>query len=135
MNRVDKNINELHGDDLLLGGQVMTSKDILDSHENSIRTFIQRRVGISDDNISQTVREPDLMGDMPFSDTLIDWMKFDPSNRTAFDATISSGLALMGCRRERYKPTRKKTDPKKYVPLFKKYSNKNNIGSIINKRF
>jgi hypothetical protein len=32
-----------------------------------------------------------------FSRTLEDWAKFDISNRTKFDASISSGLAIMAC--------------------------------------
>ena len=133
MNRVDKHLNELHGDDLLLGGQPMTGKDMLDSHENAVRTYIQRRVGMSDDSISIKYREEGKMGTMPFNRTIEDWMKFDPANRTAHDETISSGLALIGVRRERYKSRRKKTDPKKYLPLLKKYNNSGSIGSIIKK--
>jgi hypothetical protein len=133
MNRVDKSINELSGDDLVLGGQPMTGQDILTSHENAIRTFIQRRVGVANDVESIKFRTEGEMGDMPFEETIRDWMKFDPSNRTAFDATISSGLAIMGTEKEKYIPQRKKTEPKKYVPLFKKYKNNGDIGSIIKK--
>ena len=134
MNRVDKNINQLSGDDLVLGGQPMTGQDILTSHENAIRTFIQRRVGVSNDDESIKFRPEGEMGDMPFDDTIRDWMKFDPSNRTAFDATISSGLAIMGTEKEKYVPKRKKTEAKKYVPLLKKYSTKGDIGTFITKR-
>jgi hypothetical protein len=131
MNRVDKDINELSGDDEALGGQPMSGQDILTSHENAIRTYIQRRVGVANDKISMAFRVEGEMGIMPFENTIRSWMKFDPANRTAFDATISSGLALMGVSRENYQPKRKKTEPKKYVPLFKKYSNSGSIGSII----
>ena len=134
MNRVDKNINQLSGDDLVLGGQPMTGQDILTSHENAIRTFIQRRVGVANDDESIKFRPEGEMGDMPFDDTIRDWMKFDPSNRTAFDATISSGLAIMGTEKEKYVPKRKKTEAKKYVPLLKKYSTKGDIGTFITKR-
>lgn len=133
MNRVDKKREDLSGDDEVLGGQPMTGKDILSSHENAIRTFIQRRVGIANDEESLKYRPEGEMGDMPFEETIRDWMKFDPTNRTAFDATISSGLAIMGTQVENYQPTRKKTEPKKYVPLFRKYSNSTEIGSIIRK--
>ena len=134
MNRVDKNINQLSGDDLVLGGQPMTGQDILTSHENAIRTFIQRRVGVANEDESIKFRPEGEMGDMPFDDTIRDWMKFDPSNRTAFDATISSGLAIMGTEKEKYVPKRKKTEAKKYVPLLKKYSTKGDIGTFITKR-
>ncbi len=131
MKRVDKLQSQLKGDDLLLGGQPMTGKDMLDSHENAIRTYIQRRVGWASDSESKKFRGEDTMGRMPFEETIADWKKFNPANRTSHDATISSGLAIVGCRKERYKPTRKKADPKKYVSLFKKYSNSGTIGSII----
>ena len=131
MKRVDKLMTELSGDDLLLGGQPMTGKDMLDSHENAIRTFIQRRVGWASDTESIKFRDEGTMGNMPFGETITDWKKFDPSNRTAHDATISSGLAIVGTRQHRYKPVRKKADPKKYVPLFRKYSNSGSIGNII----
>lgn len=134
MNRVDKHISQLSGDDLTLGGQPMTGQDILTSHENAIRTFIQRRVGVANDAESMKFRPEGEMGEMPFEETIRDWMKFDPSNRTAFDATISSGLAIMGTEKEKYVPQRKKTEPKKYVPLLKKYSTKGDIGTFITKR-
>jgi hypothetical protein len=41
---------------------------------------------------------------MYFNRTLNDWAKFDITRRTRFDATISSGLALMACNRHLYKP-------------------------------
>ena len=134
MKRVDKNLSELRGDDALLGGQPMTGKDMLDSHENAIRSYIQRRVGYANDPESLKYRTEGEMGKMPFGDTITDWKTFDPNNRTAYDATISSGLAIMGCRKERYKPARKKSDPKKYVSLLKKYNNSGQYGVSIKKR-
>ena len=44
---------------------------------------------------------------MPFNRTLEDWAKFDISNRTKFDATISSGLALMATQKHKYQPEKK----------------------------
>ena len=41
---------------------------------------------------------------MYFNKTLNDWGKFDINKRTKFDATISSGLAIMACNRHLYKP-------------------------------
>ena len=49
-----------------------------------------------------TFRDPDEMGSMLFSKTLEDWAKFDITNRTKFDATISSGLAIMACQKHLY---------------------------------
>jgi hypothetical protein len=48
------------------------------------------------------------MGDMYFNKTLNEWARFDINKRTLFDATISSGLAIMGCNRNMYKPVQDK---------------------------
>lgn len=132
MNRVDK--NKLDGDDAKLGGQPMQSKDILDAHENGIRSFIQRHVGFSTAPEGVKYRPEGEIGIMPFNDTIQDWMKFNPAARTAHDATISSGLAVMGCSRERYNKQTKKNDPKKNVSLLRKYNNKGNIGTPIKQK-
>ena len=128
MTRVDKHMKELHGDDLMLGGQPMQAKDILDSHENAIRTFIQRYVGFGTE---PEYRKEGEMGTMPFNDTITDLMKFNPSSRTAHDATISLGLALMSIQKEKYLQKPKKSDPKKTVSLLRKYSNTGDIGTYI----
>jgi hypothetical protein len=129
MNRVDKTI--LAGDDLVLGGQPMQSKDILDTHENAVRTHIQRHLGYSTPPEGIHYRPEGDMGDMPFNETIMDWMKFNPIARTAHDATISTGLAIMGCQREKYKPKPKKVDPKKSISLLRKYNNRGNVGVFI----
>ena len=49
---------------------------------------------------------------MYFNDTLNDWSKFDINNRTKFDAAISSGLAIMACHKDLYRPTSKKEKTK-----------------------
>jgi hypothetical protein len=41
---------------------------------------------------------------MYFNKTLNDWSRFDINKRTKFDATISSGLAIMACNRHLYRP-------------------------------
>ena len=128
MNRVDK--TKLVGDDLLLGGQPMQSKDILTSHENAIKTYIQRYVGEAS-KLEIPYRPEGEMGRMPFNETLVDWMKFDPLKRTAFDATISSGLAIMACNRQKYKPKERKVETKKVRSLFRKYNNSGNISTFI----
>mgnify|MGYP006251571231 FL=1 len=42
---------------------------------------------------------------MYFQRTLEDWAKFDINNRTKFDASISSGLAIMACNKNLYRPS------------------------------
>ena len=70
-------------------------------------------------------------GNIYFNKTLNDWSKFNINNRTLHDASISSGLAIMACNKNRYRPTaeRKLTS----VPLgFKKYDNKGVNSKILN---
>jgi hypothetical protein len=126
MSRVDKPLNKLVGDDKVLAGQPMQNQDILDSHQNAIKTYIQNYVGESTDSLYRPEGE---MGVFIFSETIKDWMKFNPTKRTAHDLTISSGLAIMGCHKERYRQKPKKADSKKYVSLIRKYSNNGDIGS------
>ena len=124
MNRMDKvKLNEHEKE---YGGQMMAGKDMLDSHMAAIGTWIQNYVGLYQDEVKQ-LRPMGEMGEMPFNETLTDWLKFDPDKRTEFDATISSGLAIMACQKEKYKGKEK---PKRsinisgFVPTF------NNKGSI-----
>ena len=43
-----------------------------------------------------------MYGDMYFQRTLEDWAAFNINNRTKHDASISSGLAIMACNKNRY---------------------------------
>ena len=45
-------------------------------------------------------------------ETLNDWSRFDINNRTKFDASISSGLAVMACNRNLYAPNVKNKNKK-----------------------
>ena len=67
---------------------------------------------------------------MYFQETLEDWSKFNINNRTKHDATISSGLAIMACNKNRYRPNFHKT--LKPVKLgLKKYNNEGHISKLI----
>ncbi len=131
MNRLDRPKNKLNPNEKEYGGQPMSGKDILDSHMNAIGLWIEQYVGIYNDEDKQ-IRPIGEMGDMPFKDTLKDWIAFDPDKRTDFDATISSGLAIMACNENKYKP--KKAAPKRnYVKtILKKYDNKGSVSKAIN---
>ena len=67
---------------------------------------------------------------MYFQRTLEDWAKFDINKRTKFDASISSGLAIMACQRHLYasKTTR---EVKKIDFGFSKYNNQGSKSKII----
>ena len=74
------------------------------------------------------MKENNDMGDCIFTRTLEDWAKFDISNRTKFDASISSGLAIMACQKHLYIPQQKVS---KIKVNFARYSNKGTISEII----
>ncbi len=100
MNRPDKHFSKLSKTERELGGIPNSSEDVKQSHASAIEAYIERHVGL----ISE-----DEMGYMPFNKTLEDWAKFDISNRTMFDASISSGLAIMATRKHLYQPEKTKS--------------------------
>ena len=73
-------------------------------------------------------RSPDEIGIMPFNRTLQDWAKFDITNRTKYDASISSGLAIMACQKHKYLPEKTKS---KISINFARYNNKGTTSEII----
>jgi len=94
MNRPDKVWNKLSVAEKEVGGIPNSSEDVKQAHAAAIEMYIQSSVGIKEDNS---------YGDMYFNRTLQDWARFDINNRTKFDASISSGLAVMACNRHLYK--------------------------------
>jgi hypothetical protein len=73
-------------------------------------------------------RDSDEIGNMPFIRTLEDWAKFDISDRTKFDASISSGLAIMANQKHLYLPEKKDS---KIILNFARYSNEGTNSQLI----
>lgn len=71
------------------------------------------------------------MGKVYFEDTLRDWMRFEPDNRTAYDASISSGYALCAIQVDMPKPKEEVKVQLAQAP-FRMYNNKNNVSKTIN---
>ena len=120
MNRPDKLKARLSKTESELGGIPNTSEDIKQAHAAAIESYIEDHVGkINED-----------YGNMYFQRTLEDWATFDISKRTAHDASISSGLAIMACRKHLYRPApvRQKT---KLNFGFSKYRNSGARSEII----
>ena len=120
MNRPDKTYNKLSATEKEIGGIPNSSNDIKQAHAAAIESYIEKHVGILDDGY----------GDMYFIRTLEDWAKFDINNRTKYDASISSGLAIMACNRNLYTPTQERQV--KSINLgIKRYNNKGSRSKII----
>lgn len=101
--RFDKPENRLSPTEKELGGMPNSSEDVKQMHATAIESYIEKYVGI----ISE---DGDIPQNILFNDTLKDWMKFDINNRTKFDASISSGLAIMAVNRKMYAPTQRVTE-------------------------
>lgn len=99
MNRPDKPRNKLSQTERELGGIPNSSEDIKQAHAAAIESHIEKYIGY---DTTGSYRPADEIGIMPFSRTLEDWAKFDISNRTKHDASISSGLAIMACQKHLY---------------------------------
>jgi hypothetical protein len=125
MNRPDRELNKLSKTERELGGIPNSSEDVKQSHASAIETYIERYIGL---DMSGTYRDPDEMGTMPFAKTLEDWAKFDINDRTKFDASISSGLAIMANQKHIYLPEKKES---KISVNFARYTNSGNTSELI----
>jgi len=120
MNRPDKVWNKLSVTEKEIGGIPNTSEDIKQAHAAAIETYIEKHVGVNEDG----------GGNIYFNRTLNDWAKFDINKRTKFDATISSGLAIMACNRHLYYP-KPKYEKSNLDLKISRYNNKGTHSQII----
>ena len=125
INRPDKPYNKLSVTEKELGGMPNSSEDIKQAHAAAIESHIEKHVGF---DLQGTYRDPDEIGSMHFTRTLEDWARFNINNRTKFDASISSGLAIMACQKTLYHPVKKIS---KIKVNFAKYDNKGSYSQII----
>ena len=125
LNRPDKIFNKLSKTEKELGGITNSSEDVKQSHASAIESYIEKYIGL---DMSGAYRDSDEMGMMPFAKTLEDWARFDINNRTKFDASISSGLAIMANQKHVYLPEQKQS---KISITFGKYNNKGSISELL----
>ena len=87
------------------------SADVIQSHAQAIEDYIHNHVGVNTDTMQY--------GSMYFNRTLEDWIGFRIDNRTKYDLTISSGLALLAA--QKVKQEKKKSDfsEKKFFRRYK----------------
>lgn len=81
------------------------SQDIIQAHAQAIEAYIHEYVGMNDEGY---------YGQMYFDETLEDWINFKIDDRTKFDLSISSGLALMAAQKSIKKAEKKEKSNKKY---------------------
>lgn len=126
-NRPDKPLANLSKTERELGGIPNSSEEVKQAHATAIESYIEKYVGIDSEG---TYRDADEMGNMVFNRTLEDWARFDINNRTKFDATISSGLAIMANQKHMYQPEKKQT---KISIKFATYNNKGRNSELLNR--
>ena len=120
MNRPDKVWNKLSTTEREIGGIPNSSEDIKQAHAAAIETYIEDHVGFLGEGY----------GDMYMQRTLEDWAKFNINNRTKHDASISSGLAIMACNKNKYRPVAERQ--KNPIKLgIKRYNNDGQVSKII----
>ena len=87
------------------------SVDVIQAHAHAIEAYVEEHVGIN----TQTGE----MGKMYFQRTLDDWIGYKIDNRTKYDLTISSGLALLGAQKTKVNKKEARFDDKQF---FRRYT-------------
>lgn len=124
-NRPDKPIRNLSKTEKELGGIPNSSEAVKQAHASAIETYIEKYVGLDTEGV---YRSTDEMGSMFFSRTLQDWARFDINNRTKFDASISSGLAIMANQKHDFNDVKKDS---KISISFARYNNNGRFSQLI----
>ena len=87
------------------------SQDVIQAHAHAIEAYVHDNVGLN--------RETGESGNMYFNKTLEDWIGFKITDRTKFDLTISSGLALLAAQKIKQKKKDSKFDEKTFFRRYK----------------
>lgn len=124
LSRPDKHKNALSKAEKELGG-IPSSQAVISAHAEAIEAYIEQHIGVIEDQESSDFGS---CGNMPFTRTLLDWSNYDINNRTIYDATVSSGFAIMANQGAANSDAKKRND---ITINFAKYSNKGFVSSII----
>ena len=119
IDRPDKHKNELSKAEKELGG-IPSSSAVISIHAEAIEAYIEEHVGFGENG----------SGTMYFNRTLLDWANYDIAKRTKFDATVSSGLAIMANQKYVTKP---EIAAKEINITFARYNNAGTVSSILTK--
>jgi len=125
MNRPDKIYNKLSKSEREIGGIPNSSEEVKQAHASAIESYIEKYVGM---DMEGSFRDKLDMGSMYFNRTLEDWARFNINNRTKFDASISTGLAIMANQKHLYTPQKKES---KIKINFARYTNTGTLSQII----
>lgn len=87
------------------------SQDVIQAHAHAIEAYIEEHVGINS--------ETGEMGKMYFDRTLEDWIGYKIDNRTKFDLTISSGLALLAAQKVKVEKKESTFNDKQFFRRYK----------------
>jgi hypothetical protein len=90
---------------------------VIDSIISSIESYVFDRCGYDDEGG---------VGNVFFPRLLNDWLKFEPNNRTKYDATMASGIALLATQ----KRIRQKEE-RKHSPFLRKFNNSGGVSKRI----
>ena len=116
VDRPDKHKNDLSKAERELGG-IPSSTSVISIHAEAIEAYIEEHVGFREEGT----------GNMYFNRTLQDWANYDIAKRTKFDATVSSGLAIMANQKYVSKPQR---EAKEINITFARYNNSGFLSTI-----
>ena len=109
LSRPDKHKNDLSKAEKELGG-IPSSPAVISIHAEALESYIEQHVGLTEEG----------SGKMYFTRTLLDWANYDINNRTKYDATVSSGFAIMANNKYVTKPQK---TVKEINVTFAKYNN------------
>ena len=87
------------------------SADVIQAHAQAIEAYIHEHVGINN--------ETGMMGAMYFNRTLEDWIGFKVDDRTKYDLSISSGLALLAAQKVKQEVKKSDFTEKKFFRTYK----------------
>lgn len=87
------------------------SADVIQAHAQAVEEYIHRYVGMNDESGDY--------GTMYFNRTLEDWIGFKIDNRTKYDLTISSGLALLAAQKVRQEKKQSNFNEKTFFRRYK----------------
>ena len=87
------------------------SQDVIQAHAHAIEAYVEEHVGVNN--------ESGELGKMYFDRTLEDWIGYKIDNRTKFDLTISSGLALLAAQKVKVEKKESNFNDKKF---FRRYT-------------